>query len=377
MKNVLYYVNESRKETIDLGRANAGGADSFYNRAKMVDGDYEKVALLFKNGDITWMGRFKKTNGKNIDAVNYKTIMDASKKRTDSVKLLVKIGKQVSKLLKGKKPFKIQDSNGVVREIVQNKGRIFYKINNEQTFYSHTESDLIHFLHSGDFNIVESNDVSNFVVGQPVLFGGMETKFVSLNEGVVTLDLDGEEIKVNESEINESVKAKYTDKQYIEFTDKKLKSWYKNAKKDYGVVGSGKASIKDDEFTIKYVENGNSKEWSIGYFPSNREELDFYYNVWSEQGEEIKVNESEINESVKAKYTDKQYIEFTDKKLKSWYKNAKKDYGVVGSGKASIKDDEFTIKYVENGNSKEWSIGYFPSNREELDFYYNVWTEQG
>ena len=69
------------------------------------------------------------------------------------------------------------------------------------------------------------------------------------------------------------------------------------------------------------------------------------------------------------------YVGYTNDKLIGWYESAKHYYGVIGSGKARIEGDMFIIDYVENGVEKTWSFGIWEG--VEIDYYYNVWMEQG
>jgi len=73
---------------------------------------------------------------------------------------------------------------------------------------------------------------------------------------------------------------------------------------------------------------------------------------------------------------DKKYIEYTNKRLARWYVNARIDYGVVGSGEASIIEGEFIIKFEEDGVKGIWAMPYFPENNEAIDYYFECWAEQ-
>lgn len=70
------------------------------------------------------------------------------------------------------------------------------------------------------------------------------------------------------------------------------------------------------------------------------------------------------------------YVGYTNDKLIGWYENAKHYYGVIGSGKARIEGDIFIIDYVEDGVEKTWSYGYW-GDEYGIEFYFNVWMEQG
>lgn len=76
---------------------------------------------------------------------------------------------------------------------------------------------------------------------------------------------------------------------------------------------------------------------------------------------------------------EEQLIQHVNAKLVGWYKNAKRDYGVIGEGKASIKEDRFIIDYVEDGVKKTWEICHHLQYIIDAGFnyYYEVWQEQG
>lgn len=74
----------------------------------------------------------------------------------------------------------------------------------------------------------------------------------------------------------------------------------------------------------------------------------------------------------------KNLIQFTNVKLANWYKNAKLDCNVSGSGTAKIEENKFIINYIENGVSKEWST-YFCDEylrTQSKEYFYTVWMEQ-
>jgi len=81
----------------------------------------------------------------------------------------------------------------------------------------------------------------------------------------------------------------------------------------------------------------------------------------------------------KLKILEEQLIQHVNIKLISWYKNAKRDYGVIGEGKASIKEGRFIIDYIEDGVEKNWEICHYPEYiiEQGLNYYYDVWEEQG
>lgn len=69
-------------------------------------------------------------------------------------------------------------------------------------------------------------------------------------------------------------------------------------------------------------------------------------------------------------------IKETNNKLSSWYSNAKKDFGVIGTGNCTIEGLNVVIRYTENGEDKEWSMRYFPVESYMVDYFFNVWAEE-
>lgn len=69
---------------------------------------------------------------------------------------------------------------------------------------------------------------------------------------------------------------------------------------------------------------------------------------------------------------------YTNNKLNNWYKNAKLDFNVYGSGTTKIEKNEIKINYTENGVSKIWSMAFYPEYATEngLGYFFNVWAEQ-
>jgi hypothetical protein len=45
----------------------------------------------------------------------------------------------------------------------------------------------------------------------------------------------------------------------------------------------------------------------------------------------------------------KTLIDYTNNRIAQWYYNAKKDFGVVGSGKVRFTEDSVIVDYIENG----------------------------
>jgi hypothetical protein len=70
-------------------------------------------------------------------------------------------------------------------------------------------------------------------------------------------------------------------------------------------------------------------------------------------------------------------INITNEKLNNWYKNAKIDYNVIGSGFLTIENNTATINFTENGVSKTWSMPFYPEYAEfGNDYIFNVWMEE-
>lgn len=70
-------------------------------------------------------------------------------------------------------------------------------------------------------------------------------------------------------------------------------------------------------------------------------------------------------------------INYTNKRLNNWYKNAKLDYNVTGSGSLRFENNKAVIDYTENGVSKTWSM-YFVEEyiSNGIDWIFNVWSEE-
>ena len=73
----------------------------------------------------------------------------------------------------------------------------------------------------------------------------------------------------------------------------------------------------------------------------------------------------------------KAIINYTNERLQNWYYNAKKDYGVIGSGSVRFTDDSVIVDYIENGEKKEWSMAFYPEylKDEKIDYVFNCWSE--
>jgi hypothetical protein len=73
----------------------------------------------------------------------------------------------------------------------------------------------------------------------------------------------------------------------------------------------------------------------------------------------------------------KKLIEFTNAKISNWYINAKKDYGVIGSGSVRFENDLVIVDYTENGETKDWSMAFYPEylKEQKIDWVFNCWME--
>jgi hypothetical protein len=81
----------------------------------------------------------------------------------------------------------------------------------------------------------------------------------------------------------------------------------------------------------------------------------------------------------KYEYYPSKVIKYTNHRLKRWYAEVKRSYGVVGSGFTTIKGDTITITYTEDGVTKKWDFAYYDEYVDEsgIDYFFNVWQEQG
>ena len=71
-------------------------------------------------------------------------------------------------------------------------------------------------------------------------------------------------------------------------------------------------------------------------------------------------------------------IHYTNKRIASWYADAKKDYNVNGSGSAHYNKatDEVVVEYLENGVQKTWSMCFFPEYLENgINWIFDCWAE--
>ena len=71
-------------------------------------------------------------------------------------------------------------------------------------------------------------------------------------------------------------------------------------------------------------------------------------------------------------------IEYTNDRILNWYRNAKREYGVIGAGKAHYNkgNDSVVIEYTENGISSTWEMAFYPEYLSNgKDWVFNCWSE--
>jgi hypothetical protein len=71
-------------------------------------------------------------------------------------------------------------------------------------------------------------------------------------------------------------------------------------------------------------------------------------------------------------------INYTDEKILNWYESAKREYNVIGAGKTHYNkaNNEIVVEYTENGDSKTWSMAFYPEYLENgIDWVYKCWQE--
>lgn len=71
-------------------------------------------------------------------------------------------------------------------------------------------------------------------------------------------------------------------------------------------------------------------------------------------------------------------ITYTNAKINNWYANAKKDFGINGSGSVRFANDLVIVDYIEDGEKKEWSMPFFSEylKEQKIDWVFNCWAEQ-
>lgn len=69
-------------------------------------------------------------------------------------------------------------------------------------------------------------------------------------------------------------------------------------------------------------------------------------------------------------------IAHTNKRIVTWYENVKLDYGVIGEGVASYKEEEskVIVEYIEDGEAKNWEMYFVPEYLENgIDWVFDCW----
>jgi len=74
------------------------------------------------------------------------------------------------------------------------------------------------------------------------------------------------------------------------------------------------------------------------------------------------------------KMTNEKIIAVTNAKFENWFTNVKLDYGVIGSGVATIEGEKITLTVTENGETNTYTDGLYDV---PADYYFNVWAEGG
>lgn len=70
--------------------------------------------------------------------------------------------------------------------------------------------------------------------------------------------------------------------------------------------------------------------------------------------------------------TTTQILDYTNARLKDWYKEAK-EYGVNGGAVAFIHESQIVIDYSENGINGRFYLNHYEG--ESIDYVFNVWSE--
>lgn len=72
-------------------------------------------------------------------------------------------------------------------------------------------------------------------------------------------------------------------------------------------------------------------------------------------------------------------LDYTNMRLVNWYVNAQKDFGVIGEGKAEIKEDTLVINYIEDGVKKNWSRKIYMDDLRytPVNYFFEIWASEG
>ena len=70
-------------------------------------------------------------------------------------------------------------------------------------------------------------------------------------------------------------------------------------------------------------------------------------------------------------------INYTNKRIEEWYKNALINYNVKGRGVAHYdkKENKVVVEYVEDGKQKKWEMAYYPEyvTENRIDWIFDCW----
>lgn len=73
----------------------------------------------------------------------------------------------------------------------------------------------------------------------------------------------------------------------------------------------------------------------------------------------------------------KNLIQYTNEKISQFYFNAKKEFGIIGSGSLKFENEKAIIEYTENNEKKTWSMYWHESylKTQKIDYIFNCWME--
>lgn len=69
-------------------------------------------------------------------------------------------------------------------------------------------------------------------------------------------------------------------------------------------------------------------------------------------------------------------INYTNVRIRNWYRTVKKDHDVDGSGKAFYNEAEnkVVVEYTENGEAKTWEMAFYPEYLSSgLGYIFHCW----
>ncbi len=74
----------------------------------------------------------------------------------------------------------------------------------------------------------------------------------------------------------------------------------------------------------------------------------------------------------------KDVIDYTNMRIKNWYKTVEEEYGVIGKGETFYNEEEDSISviYTEDGEEKEWKMAFFSEYLSNgIEWVFNCWSE--